>query len=412
MADSTTPPPSEADRPSGTPEPEPTSEQPAVESAASEQPAAAEAVPAPEAPSEQPAVESVPPEATPEPVAEQPAPVEPAQPQTTPEPVAEQPAPVEAAQPQTTPESVAEQPAPDAAPDAEAPSGRPAVDPPAPEPAAPIAPEQPVAAEATPDPEPEQVAAAETTPELTTEQPADAPAPEVAEAAPAESVAAGEQAPAPSGEGDAKPKRKRSRSRKPKREGDRRPPRQPRQPRRQAGPLPISELRAAAQSIMEQQGSRRAVRDAFSVLADRERKEISQLVSDDGEWRIRARNISAGSLGAGRVGKALAAQQVSMASPEDIWPVTLSKEEAADRQSRVRSARQRDERRAQRDADRENRADRVSRADLAKAQDGRVGAQIRFVIEEPKGKRKKDKPEGTEEPEQRRGSSVLDRLGY
>jgi hypothetical protein len=154
------------------------------------------------------------------------------------------------------------------------------------------------------------------------------------------------------------------------------------------------------------------VRDAFSVLADRERKEISQLVSDDGEWRIRARNISAGSLGAGRVGKALAAQQVSMASPEDIWPVTLSKEEAADRQSRVRSARQRDERRAQRDADRENRADRVSRADLAKAQDGRVGAQIRIVIEEPKGKRKKDKPERSEEREQRPGSSVLDRLGY
>ncbi|MCW3047345.1 MAG: hypothetical protein JWO74_1629, partial [Solirubrobacterales bacterium] len=352
--------------------------------------------------------------------------------------------PVEPAQPQTTPESVAEQPAPDA----EAPSGQRAVEPPAPEPAAPIAPEQPVAAEATPDPAPEQVAAAEaapdpapeqvaaettpeltaeepadapapeqvaaaeTTPELMAEQPADAPAPEVAEAAPAESVPAGEQAPAPSGDGDAKPKRKRSRSRKPKREGDRRPTRQPRQPRRQAGPLPISELRAAAQSIMEQQGSRRAVRDAFSVLADRERKEISQLVSDDGEWRIRARNISAGSLGAGRVGTALAAQQVSMASPEDIWPVTLSKEEAADRQSRVRSARQRDERRAQRDADRENRADRVSRADLAKAQDGRVGAQIRFVIEEPKGKRKKDKPEGTEEPEQRRGSSVLDRLGY
>jgi hypothetical protein len=343
MADQPTPPPSEADRPTGTPEPEPTSEQAAVEPTPAQQ--------------------------TPEPVAEEPAA------ETTPEP-----------------EAVAEEPAVEATPE--------------PEPAA----QQPAAAEATPEPAPEQ-AAAETTPELApapaVEQPAAAP--EVAEAAPAESVPAGEQAPAPSGEAGAKPKRKRPRSRKPKREGDRRP---PRQPRRQAGPLPINELRAAAQSIMEHQGSRRAVRDAFSVLADRERKEISQLVSDDGEWRIRARNISAGSLGAGRVGKALAAQQVSMASPEDIWPVTLSKEEAADRQSRVRSARQRDERRAQRDADRENRADRVSRADLAKAQDGRVGAQIRIVIEEPKGKRKKDKPERTEEPEQHRGSSVLDRLGY
>jgi hypothetical protein len=308
-------------------------------------------------------------------VAEQRAAVESAPPEATPEPVTEQPAAVESAPPDATPEPVAEQPATEA----EAPSEPPAVEPPAPEPAA----EQPVAAEA----------------------------------APAGSVPTGEQAPAPSGESGAKPKRKRQRSRKPKREGEGerrspRQPRQPRQPRRQAGPLPINELRAAAQSIMEHQGSRRAVRDAFSVLADRERKEISQLVSDDGEWRIRARNISAGSLGAGRVGKALAAQQVSMASPEDIWPVTLSKEEAADRQSRVRSARQRDERRAQRDADRENRADRVSRADLAKAQDGRVGAQIRIVIEEPKGKRKKDKPERTEEPEQRRGSSVLDRLGY
>jgi hypothetical protein len=355
MADPTTPPPSEGDRPTATPEPEPTSEQPAVGSAAPEQ-AAAEAAP------ERAAAEPATPEPTPEPAPEQPA-------QAAPEP-----------------EPAAEQAAAESAP---------------PEPAAEPAPEQPAAVEAAP----------ELTSEPAAEQPASAE-PELAAAAPAESVPAGEQAAAPSGETGDKPKRKRSRSRKPKREGDHRPPRQARQPRRQAGPLPINELRAAAQSIMEQQGSRRAVRDAFSVLADRERKEISQLVSDDGEWRIRARNISAGSLGAGRVGKALAAQQVSMASPEDIWPVTLSKEEAADRQSRVRSARQRDERRAQRDADRENRADRVSRADLAKAQDGRVGAQIRFVIEEPKGKRKKDKPEGTEEPEQRRGSNVLDRLGY
>ena len=258
----------------------------------------------------------------------------------------------------------------------------------APEPAAPAAEQQ----SAPEQPAPEQPAPEQPAPE----QPApEQPAPE--------QPAAGQPAPGQEAAGqDAKPRRKRQRAKRPPRPRER-------QPRRQAGPLPIAELRAAAQAIIDQHGSRKAVRDAFSVLADRERREISQLVRDDGEWRIRARNISAGSLGAGRVGKALAAQQVSMASPEDLWPVTLSKEEAAERAAHIRNARRRDERRAQREADRENRADRVSRADLAKAQDGRVGAQIRFVTEKPKDeRRKKDKPE----PQDEQSTNVLDRLGY
>ncbi len=122
-------------------------------------------------------------------------------------------------------------------------------------------------------------------------------------------------------------------------------------------------------------------------------------MAEDGDWRVRARNIAAGSLGAGRVGKALAAQQISMARVEDLWPLTLSREEAAERQSRVRSARQRDERRAKRDSEREQRSDRVSRADLEKAQDGRVGAQIRIVIGgQPRDRKRKGEDAPKEEP--------------
>jgi len=132
-------------------------------------------------------------------------------------------------------------------------------------------------------------------------------------------------------------------------------------------------------------------------------------VAEDGDWRVRARKIAAGSLGAGRVGKALAAQQVSMAAIEELWTLTLSKEEADDRRARVRNARRRDERRSQREADRERRTDRVSRADLAKAQDGRVGATIRIVMpgERGGGRRRRDEGDG-----EQGGSDVLDRLGY
>ena len=152
------------------------------------------------------------------------------------------------------------------------------------------------------------------------------------------------------------------------------------QQQRATGPLPFQELRDAATAVVDLFGARQALRDAFAALGEKERRDLSRLVAEDGDWRVRARNIAAGSLGAGRVGKALAAQQISMARVEDLWPLTLSREEAAERQSRVRSARQRDERRAKRDSEREQRSDRVSRADLEKAQDGRVGAQIRIVI--------------------------------
>jgi hypothetical protein len=154
------------------------------------------------------------------------------------------------------------------------------------------------------------------------------------------------------------------------------------------------------------------MRDAFAALGEKERRDLARLVADDGDWRVRARNIAAGSLGAGRVGKALAAQQISMARVEDLWPLTLSKEEAAERQARIRNARRRDERRAQRDAEREQRSDRVSRADLEKAQDGRVGAQIRIVIGGTGSRDRRRKEEDDEKGDRKQGSNLLDRLGY
>ena len=184
-------------------------------------------------------------------------------------------------------------------------------------------------------------------------------------------------------------------------------PREPRQPR-EKGPLPFAQLRAAADSILKGFGGRRALRDAFSVLGEKERADISKLVAEDGEWRVRARNIAAGSLGAGRLGKALAAQQISMAEVEDLWAIVLSKEEAAARQARVRDARQRDERRARRQAERRTSGDRVSRDELAKAQDGRVGAQVRIVIEGEKKGRKG----GKGEPQPATTDDLLSRLGY
>ena len=178
------------------------------------------------------------------------------------------------------------------------------------------------------------------------------------------------------------------------------------------GPLPFQELRDAAAAVVDLFGARQTLRDAFAALGEKERRDLSRLVAEDGDWRVRARNIAAGSLGAGRVGKALAAQQISMARVEDLWPLTLSREEAAERQSRVRSARQRDERRSQRDAEREQRSDRVSRADLEKAQDGRVGAQIRIVIGgQPRDRKRKGDDAPKDEPKPS-GSDVLDRLGY
>jgi hypothetical protein len=318
--------------------------------------------------------------ATPAPEPEQPA------------PAAEHPAPA-AQQPPAEAPPAAAQPAPEAPPAAEQPA---AEEPPAPE--APPAAEQP-AAEEPPAPE---------APPSAAEQPS-AEAPPADEQPPAD----GEQQRAPGAgkgpRGQGKPRRDRPRRdrgpRQPGRGG--RPPQQ----QRATGPLPFQELRDAASAVVDLFGARQALRDAFAALGEKERRDLSRLVAEDGDWRVRARNIAAGSLGAGRVGKALAAQQISMARVEDLWPLTLSREEAAERQSRVRTARQRDERRAKRDSDREQRSDRVSRADLEKAQDGRVGAQIRIVIGgQPRDRKRKGEEPPKEEP--KKGSDVLDRLGY
>jgi hypothetical protein len=260
-------------------------------------------------------------------------------------------------------------------------------------------------------PEPEPAPAAEAPAK---QQPA-AEAQPTAETQPtAEQQPGGEQAAAAGGKpgrGQGKPRRDRPRRER----GPGKPGRDrggPRQQQRPSGPLPFQELRDAASAVVELFGARQTLRDAFAALGEKERRDLSRLVAEDGDWRVRARNIAAGSLGAGRVGKALAAQQISMARVEDLWPLTLSREEAAERQSRVRSARQRDERRAQRDSEREQRSDRVSRADLEKAQDGRVGAQIRIVIGgQPRDRKRKgdDAPKDDPKPG---GSDVLDRLGY
>jgi len=343
---------------------------PVVEEAGSSPAPPAEATaPAPEPEPPAPAAEQ------PAPAAEQPAAEQP--PAEEPAPAAEQPAPAAEQPPAEEPAPAAEQPAPAAE--------QPAAEQPAAEHPAPAA-EQPAPAE---QPSAEQPSA---------EQP-------TAEGA--------EQQRGPGGgkgaRGQGKPRRDRPRRdrgpRQPGRGG--RPPQQ----QRATGPLPFQELRDAASAVVDLFGARQALRDAFAALGEKERRDLSRLVAEDGDWRVRARNIAAGSLGAGRVGKALAAQQISMARVEDLWPLTLSREEAAERQSRVRSARQRDERRAKRDSDREQRSDRVSRADLEKAQDGRVGAQIRIVIGgQPRDRKRKGEEAPKEDP--KKGSDVLDRLGY
>lgn len=291
-----------------------------------------------------------------------------------------------------TPVAMAEETSPEPTPE---PAGREAAAPPPPS-DAPVE-QQPVAEQPPAEqPTPEQPAAEQPPPEQpAAEQPP--PEPPAAEQPPAEQPAAEQPA-------AAKPRRRGGQSRP---RGGRR-----ERPPREKGPLPFAELREAATAVNQLVGARRALRDAFSVLGDKERADLSRLVEEDGDWRVRARNIAAGSLGAGRIGKALAAQQISMAVVDDLWSLTLSKEEAASRQARVRDARRRDERRAKRDAERESRSDRVSRAELAKAQDGRVGAQIRIVMPgEPRGPRRKDEKPGRDEHSGGSGG-VLDRLGY
>lgn len=184
----------------------------------------------------------------------------------------------------------------------------------------------------------------------------------------------------------------------------------PRAPRVR-GELPFQELRDAAQAMLDIHGPRTVLRDAFPLLAAKERNDLSQLVSDDGDFRKRARSIAAGSLGAGNLSKALAAQTVAISNIQDLWQFTLSKEEAAARLAWVRRGRQRDEQRAKRAEERSKSADRVSREDMAKAQDGRIGPQIRIVVagEESKRERRPKKEKKGPDPKLQ---EILDRMGY
>ena len=153
-------------------------------------------------------------------------------------------------------------------------------------------------------------------------------------------------------------------------------------------------------------GARQALRDALGILAPRERQELNVLVAADEDHRPRARNIANGSLGAGRIDKAMAATIVSMAPQEELWSQLLDKEQAAQKLGRIRQAKQRDKQRAERAAERANRADRVSREDMEKAQrrqrrrddPHRHRREARAALQ---GRRKKkgDNP-------------LLDRLGY
>lgn len=171
--------------------------------------------------------------------------------------------------------------------------------------------------------------------------------------------------------------------------------------------LPIDDLRDASRAMLDVIGPRQAARDAFSVLGPRERQDINKLIADEDDHRPRARNIANGSLGAGRIDKAMAATILSMAPLEELWVVALDKEQAAQKLGRIREAKQREEQHAKRKAERANRADRISREDLAKATDGSVGAKVRIVMGEEKRERSKKK-----KAEDKKSSSVLDKLGY
>ena len=278
---------------------------------------------------------------------------------------------------------VTEQPVADAAPVTEQPAADPAP--------GPVEQAEPYA----PDPAPQEEAPAEAAPEAAPEAPAE---PE-AEPAPAAEAAPAEAAPAAQDKGGRPaPKRKRQRSRRPA---------VPNLPKTRA-PLPIDELRDASRSTLELFGPQQAVKDSFSVLGAKERQDISALIAQDEDHRPRARNIANCSLGAGRIYKAMAATILSMVRQEDLWAATLDKELAAQKLGRIREAKQRDKQRADRAKERANRSDRVSREDLKAAQDGRVGATIRFVTDdEPRERRKKPEP-----PKKPAKSGVLDKLGY
>ena len=266
--------------------------------------------------------------------------------------------------------------------------------------------------------------AADATPaeaEAETEAPAEAAADARGRAeteAPADAKAQGEKKP----KGEAKAQGKKKPKREAKAPGEKQPEGEAKKPRRRKprerrkpapdlprtrAPLPLDELRDASRSTMNLFGARQALREALGILAPRERQELNVLVAADDDHRPRARNIANGSLGAGRIDKAMAATIVSMAPQEELWNLLLDKEQAAQKLGRIRQAKQRDKQRADRAAERANRADRVSREDMDKATDGRVGATIRFVTDDKKRERKPKEP-AKPDP----GESVLDRLGY
>jgi hypothetical protein len=210
---------------------------------------------------------------------------------------------------------------------------------------------------------------------------------------------------------------------KPGGKGGQRKPNRPARPPREKGPLPFDELRDAARTIVEIHGKRQALKDAFGALAQKERDQLSEIVAADGDFRVRARAISAGSLSAGKIGKALAAQQIAIADVQDLWTLTLSKEDAAERQSWIRNAKRRDEERAKKQAERRNSADRISKEDMAKARDGHVSAQVRMDpailaafgggTPAPAGDEAAESKDADKKAKkQPKKSSVLDRLGY
>lgn len=228
-----------------------------------------------------------------------------------------------------------------------------------------------------------------------------APVSENASAAPPEQQPES-QPPDPEGAKRAKPKPKRARKPRPRR------PNVPRDLPRSRAPLPLDELRDASRATLDLFG-REGIREAFLILAPRERNDISDLIARDQDHRPRTRNIANGSLGAGRIDKAMSATIISMARVEDLWAITLDKESADRKLSRVRNAKQRDKQKADRAKERANRTDRVSREDLEKARDGSVGATIRIVTDESRERRPAES-EGAADESSR--ESLLDRLGY
>ncbi len=244
-------------------------------------------------------------------------------------------------------------------------------------------------------PVPEAAPAATPVAEAPAEPASEAPAEQPATQPPAAEQPAAEQKVA-----KPKPKRKRPpRSRKPN---------IPKDLPKSRAPLPLDELRDASRATLDLFG-REGIREAFLILAPRERQDISALIAGDEDHRPRTRNIANGSLGAGRIDKAMSATIISMAKVEDLWAITLDKESAAAKSGRIRAAKQRDKEKADRAKERANRADRVSREDMAKARDGSVGATIRIVTDEKRDRRKKGDQPPAEEPKR---ESVLDKLGY